>query len=69
MFLGLQDPDLDPLVRGMDPDIEDALCCISFSTLRTSVPDTDPNPDPDSLDPHVFGIADPEPNPSIIKQK
>ncbi len=54
MILGIPEPDLDPLVRGMDPDIEYALCCISFSTLRTSVPDTDPNPDPDPLDPHVF---------------
>ncbi len=25
MFLGLQDPDPDPLVRGMDPDQDPAL--------------------------------------------
>ena len=25
MFLGLQDPDTDPLVRGMDPDPDPAL--------------------------------------------
>ncbi len=31
MFLGLQDPDPDPLVRGMDPDPDPAL---------------DPDPDP-----------------------
>ncbi len=31
MFLGLQDPDRDPLVRGMDPDPDTAL---------------DPDPDP-----------------------
>jgi hypothetical protein len=31
MFLGLLDPDPDPLVRGMDPDLDPAL---------------DPNPDP-----------------------
>jgi len=31
VFLGLQDPDLDPLVRGMDPDPDPAL---------------DPDPDP-----------------------
>jgi hypothetical protein len=31
MFLGLLDPDPDPLVRGMDPDLDPAL---------------DPDPDP-----------------------
>jgi hypothetical protein len=34
MFLGLSDPDLDPLVRGMDPDPDPAL---------------DPAPDPSTI--------------------
>jgi hypothetical protein len=44
MFLGLLDPDPDPLVRGMDPD----------PTLDPD-PDTDPalDPDPDT-DPSII---------------
>jgi hypothetical protein len=39
MFLGLLDPDLDLLVRGMDPDPDSALDLDPDPTL-------DPDPDP-----------------------
>jgi hypothetical protein len=48
MFLGL--PDLDPLVRGMDPDPDPAL-------------DLDPDP---ALDMDPDPALDPDPDPSII---
>ncbi len=44
MFSGLLNPDLDPLVRGMDPDPDPALD-----------PDPYPHPNPD-LDPVVRGM-------------
>jgi hypothetical protein len=43
MFLGLLDPDPDPLVRGMDPD----------PLVRGMDPDPDPTLDPD-LDPSII---------------
>jgi hypothetical protein len=36
MFLGLQDPDPDPLVRGMDPDPDPALDRILLSSFKNS---------------------------------
>jgi magnesium-transporting ATPase (P-type) len=45
-------------------------------TVKSSVADPDPNSDQDPLDPHVFGLPDPDslvrgmnPDPSIIMQK
>ncbi len=71
MFLGLLDPDPDPLVRGMDPDSDPAVLRIRIHQIHMFLGLLDPDPDPlgRGMDPDPDPALDPNPDPSIIMQK